>query len=167
MVMSKNIVIAAVLGAALAGTTGAALASHGKVGEWAITVTMGGGEKFPDMSKMPADAQARMKAMGMTSNGSSMSIRHCMTAEEVAHDVLTTQDKTCKLSNQKVTGHTMSADMACSGQVNGTGHFTVTYDSDTHYTGEMIITGTADGQPVHHDQMFDGRWVSATCKTAQ
>lgn len=165
--MSKKIVIAMMAGAALLGATSVALASHGKVGQWSVTVTMGGGEKFPDMSKMPADTKARMQAMGMTSNGNSMSIQHCMTAEEVANDTLTTQDKTCKLSNQKVTGHTMSADMTCSGQVNGTGHFSVTYDSDTHYTGEMIVNGTSNGQPVHHDQKFDGRWVSAICKAPQ
>lgn len=165
--MSKNFLIAMAAGAALIGATGVALASHGKVGQWTVTITMGGGEKFPDVSKMPPEAQARMKAMGMTSNGDSMTIQHCMTADEVANDTLTTQDKTCKLSNQKVSGHTMSADMTCSGQISGTGHFTVTYDSDSHYTGEMIVNGTSGGQPVHHDQKFDGRWVSATCKTPQ
>ncbi len=162
--MSNKMIVAMVAGIALVGATGVALASHGKVGEWSVTVTMGGGEKFPDMTKMPADVQARMKTMGMTSNGNSMNIDHCMTAEEVANDTLMTQDKTCKLSNQKVTGHTMSADMTCSGQINGSGHFSVTYDSDTHYTGEMIVDGTSNGQVVHHDQKFDGRWVAATCK---
>ncbi len=164
--MSNKMIVAMVVGIALVGATGVAMASHGKVGEWSVTVTMGGGEKFPDMTKMPADVQARMKAMGMTSNGDSMNIDHCMTPEEVANDTLMTQDKTCKLSNQKVTGHTMSADMTCSGQINGSGHFSVTYDSDTHYTGEMIVDGTSNGQAVHHDQKFDGRWISAVCKTA-
>jgi len=41
--MSKKIVIAMMAGAALLGATSVALASHGKVGQWSVTVTMGGG----------------------------------------------------------------------------------------------------------------------------
>lgn len=164
--MSKRLLIMMIASAALAIPTAAALASHGRVGQWTVTITMGGGEKLPDMSKMPPATQARMSSMGMTTNGNSMTIQHCMSAEEVAHDELVSQDKTCQLTNQRVSGHTMSADMTCSGSIDGTGHFSVTYDTDTHYTGEMIVNGTSDGHPVHHEQKFDGRWVSATCKVA-
>jgi hypothetical protein len=120
------------------------------------------------MSKMPPDVQARMKAMGMSMNGNSMTVQHCMTAEEVAQDMphLDPQaQKTCKMSNMQMSGHTMSADMTCSGgQFNGSGHMAFTYDSDSHYSGEMKLSGTsADGKPIMHDQKFDGRWVSADC----
>ena len=157
--MSNKMIVAMIAGIALVGATGVALASHGKVGQWSVTVTMGGGEKFPDMTKMPADVQARMKAMGMTSNGNSMNIDHCMTAEEVANDTLMTQDKTCKLSNQKVTGHTMSADMVCKGQFSATGHFETTYDSDTHYTAKISM----QVQGMSMTTTVDGHWLKSDC----
>ncbi len=66
---------------ALVAAGGAALASHGKVGLWDITVTMSGAMHLPDMSKMPPEVLARMKAMGVSSNGNSMHVQHCMTAQ--------------------------------------------------------------------------------------
>jgi hypothetical protein len=164
---SGRFLIAGIAGAALLGAAGAALASHGKEGLWSVTMTMGGNTAMPDMSKLPPDVQARMKAMGVSAHGNSMTVQHCMTAEEVATDqprIDPQSAKTCKMSNEKMSGHTMSADLVCSGDFTGTGHMEFNYDGDTHYTGEMKMSGTSkDGTPIQHDQKFDGTWVSADC----
>ena len=167
MRIRKSVFVAGVAGVALIASAAGALASHGKAGLWSVTVTMGGMSQMPDMSKMPPDVQARMKAMGMNMNGNSMTMQHCMTAQEVALDqprMDAQSQKYCKMSNVSMMGHTMSADMTCNGEFNGSGHMQVTYDSDTHYMGEMTMNGMSrDGQPVHHDQKFEGRWLSADC----
>ena len=89
-----------------------------------------------DTSKMPPNVLDRMKSMGMMPNSSGgFTVQHCMTA-----------------------------DLVCKGQMNGTGHVSVNYDTPTHYTGEMTISGkTADGTPIAQDQKVEGRWVSASC----
>ena len=53
----------------------AALASHGKIGLWNIAITMGGNmPNMPDMSKLPPEAVARMKAMGMSMGSNTIKI---------------------------------------------------------------------------------------------
>ena len=154
--------------AALAFMTSAALAGHGKVGLWSMTVTMSGQSGMPDMSKMPPEVQARMRAMGMSSNGNMMTVQHCMTAAEVSADVPhmdQRSEKSCKLSNMKTTGHMMTGDMVCSGAFTGTGHMQYTFDGDTHYMGEVAMDGTTEGgRPIHNDEKIEGRWISADCR---
>jgi len=170
MRIRTSLLVAGAAGLLLAATAGGALASHGKAGLWSVTVTMSGMAQMPDMSKMPPEVQARMKAMGMNMNGNTMTMQHCMTPQEVALDqpqMDEHQKKYCKTSNVMMTGHSMSADMTCSGgEFSGSGHMQVTYDSDTHYKGEMTMNGMSQGgQPMHRDQKFEGRWLSADCGT--
>ncbi len=156
-----------VLAVAIVAIPVAALASHGKAGLWNITVTISGLANMPDMSKLPPEAQAQMKKMGMSMNGGSGSIttQHCMTQAEVMMDAPPTNahNKDCTISNLNISGHSMSGDMACHGDFTGTGHMNFTYDSDTHYTGVVSITGTANGQSATHETKFEGNWVSADC----
>lgn len=166
MRFSKRTVTTAVAAICFMLAAGSAVASHGKVGLWSITITVSGDSQMPDMSKLPPEAQARMKAMGMSTHGNSMTVQHCMAAQEVATDVPKLSGRNmndCKMVNVQHIGHTMSADMTCSGNFQGTGHVQFTYDSDTHYTGEVTMTGTANGHPVNHDQKMEGRWLSADC----
>ena len=147
--------------------TGTAFANHGRVGLWSVTVTMGGtAPAMPDLSRLPPEAAARMKAMGMSMNGNSITTQHCMTAEEVATDTPhldATDNDGCTMSNIAHRGDSMSADMSCHGNFKGSGHPQATYDSDSHYVGDLVMTGSVNGQPVNRDQKFDGRWMSANC----
>lgn len=140
-----------------------ALASHGKVGLWDVTTHM----NMPNMSaNIPPEALARMKAMGMSMPDSqSYSSQICMTAAEVAQDrpPTTRSTKDCTMSNIKHDGHTYSADMTCSGDMQGTGHYEATYDSDEHYSGSFSFSGTAHGHPSNTTFSFDGKWISADC----
>lgn len=150
---------AALLAVGIAAWPLAAIASHGKAGLWDITSTI-------DMGNMLSPAQtAQMRAMGMhmpTSN--TVNAQRCMTAQEVATDnPPPPRSKNCSYSNVKVVGHTYSGDLICTGDFEGTGHFSITYDSDEHYTGTTTMTGTAHGHPVNSNNTIEGKWISADC----
>jgi hypothetical protein len=147
-----------------------ALASHGKAGLWQITVTMdmAGMPAMPDMSSLPPEAQARMKAMQMQMSGHSMSIQHCMTAQEVSMEKpdfsKMGHNKDCSATNVQVSGHAFSADMVCKGgDFVGNGHMQVAFDSDEHYSGSSTMSGDAHGHPMNVKESFDGKWISADC----
>ncbi len=164
MKVTNRVLSFAAASATLALVAAPALAGHGKVGLWNVTITtnMAG---MPDMSKLPPEAQAMMKARGMTMNGNSMSVQHCMTQEEVNADHPSMRnEKECKVSNMKTSGNSFSADMVCNGQMQGTGHVEFVFDSPEHYTGKTSMNGTAGGHPVNSSTTMEGRWVSADCK---
>jgi hypothetical protein len=147
--------------------TGSAAASHGKVGLWNMTVTMSSGHAMPDLSKLPPEVQARMRAMGVTAGGSTITMQHCMTQSEVSVDMPHMDEhtnKSCKMNNLKITPYHMSADMICSGAFTGTGHMDYVFEGDTHYTGTVDMSGMASGgQVMHNRETIDGRWLSADC----
>jgi hypothetical protein len=144
----------------------AALASHGKVGLWNVTVKM----SMPNMPQIPPDQLAKMQAMGVhVPNNSTMTVQHCMTAAEVASDKppQMQHNKNCAMQNLNFSHGTFTGDMVCTGEdMQGTGHITVSYDSDTHYAGQMTFAGTAHGHPANITNDFEGSWVSADCGTA-
>ena len=112
-------------------------------------------------------AQAQLRGMGLF-NGKGMQItgQHCMTAAEVAvNDFSAAQlkDKTCKIVSQKVSGGSMEADLVCSGNLDGKGHMKFVFDSDTHYTGQMTMSGIHEGKPLTSEESFEGHWVKADC----
>ena len=115
----------------------AALAAHGKAGLWKVTSTMHmGGMQMPTLSPQQ---MAQMKAMGVhIPTSHSFTMQRCMTQAEVDADVPPNNQRPqsgCKVTGTHVSGHTMSADMVCNGQMKGHGHFHVTYDNPEHYKG--------------------------------
>jgi hypothetical protein len=155
-----------VLGIAAAVPVGA-VAAHGKAGLWEITTRM----NMPNMmANIPPDQLARMQAMGVhMPNGQTMTTQHCMTAEEAAMDkpppIRSAQG--CAVSNSTHDAHTYTADMVCSGEMDGHGHVSVTYDSDEHYSGNYSFSGSAHGHPANMTTSFEGRWISADCGAAK
>jgi hypothetical protein len=146
----------------------AAFASHGKVGLWEITTTMSmtGMPQMPDMSKLPPEAQAQMKKMGVQMNGNKITTQHCMTAAEVAIDKPPAMQhmKDCTMQNMSMSGGMMSVDMVCSTpEMNGKGHVSVTYSGATSYSGNMMFNGTAQGHPINMNNTFEGHWLAADC----
>lgn len=139
----------------------AALASHGKAGLWEITTTM----NMPNMPQMSPQQMAQMQAMGMhMPMGHTMTVQRCMTAEDVAQDKPPPMhNRECTMINVKIDGHTFSGDTVCNGDFQGQGHFSVTYDGDSHYSGTTSMTGSANGHPISTSNSFDGKWVSADC----
>jgi hypothetical protein len=148
----------------------AAFASHGKVGLWQITTTMNmsGMPNMPDMSKLPPEAQAQMKKMGVQMNGNTITTQHCMTAQEVAADrppAAMQHMKDCTMQNMSFGSGAMNADMVCStGEMTGKGHISVSYSGgDSEYVGSMSFSGTAQGHPINMTNSFQGKWISADC----
>ena len=144
MVSTKYIAAAALASVFVLGAGGAALA-HGKVGLWSVTLTV-------KSTSIP---------QGMHVTG-----QHCMTAAEVAvNDFSAAQrkDKTCKIVSQKISGGSMEANLVCSGDLNGKGYMKFVFDSDTHYSGKMSMTGVHAGKPLSSEETFDGHWIKADC----
>jgi hypothetical protein len=154
----RAIALAVVMGAALPVV---ALASHGKAGLWEITYTM----SMPDMPQVSPAQMAQMQAMGMRMpTQHSSTVQRCMTAAEVSSDnPPPPRSGSCTFANVKMTGHTFSGEETCTGDFEGHGQFSVTYDSDAHYTGTATMTGAAHGHPVHVSNSYEGKWISADC----
>ncbi|HEY4124501.1 MAG TPA: DUF3617 domain-containing protein [Rhizomicrobium sp.] len=142
-----------------------AVASHGKAGLWNATTTMEmeGMPQMPDMSQMPPEVQARMKAMNIQPSGKGIKSQYCMTQAQVDQDRPPVNNKNCKVTGYKVVGHTYTGDMVCTGDFEGTGHVEATYDSSEHYKGSTTMKGTGHGHPVNMHLTFEGQWVSANC----
>ena len=160
--LSVPVLTAAVL---LAATP--ALAMHGKVGLWEITTkTSGVGMAAV---QLPPQVRARMAARGIKMpSGNTITVQHCMTAKEVSLDHPPPMPKRggqeCKMANMKVAGQSVSADMVCSGKnMQGTGHFQMTYDSPEHYAGKMSFSMNANGHQMAMSNSMEGRWISASC----
>jgi hypothetical protein len=141
----KTILVGAT--AALIAMTGAAVADHGKVGLWQVATKV----------TMPGMPQTQVYTS-----------QHCMTAGEVKMNAMPpSSNADCKMTNEKASGGSFSGDMVCTGHAKGSGHIAVTYDTDTHYAGQMTMTMNAGGQAMHMTNSFEGKWVSADCgKTA-
>ena len=141
--------------------TPSALAAHGKVGLWEATVQMAG---MPAMANLPPQVQAQMKAHGVSMGGGGITSKFCMTAADVAGDKPAyKQNPDCTTQNVKVRGNTMSADVICTGKMNGRGHLDVTYSSPEHYTAAQTMDMVQEGHPIHSATNIDARWISPNC----
>jgi hypothetical protein len=135
----KPAVFLAIAAVVLAPVT--ALAAHGKAGLWSSTTTV-------SIPGQPPQTHAST---------------YCMTPQQVASDTPAADPHSgCSYSNVHITGHTMTADMTCTGQMNATGHFTSTYDSDTHFSARIDIAM----QGMSMTNAIDGHWVKADCAGA-
>ena len=122
----------------------AALAAHGKVGLWTSTTNV----VMPNVPNMPAQSHTAT---------------FCMTAVEVNSDAPPVDNSSgCTYRNISVQGHTYTADMVCTGQFKGTGHFSSTYDSDTHYKSTVTIVG----EGFNMTNQVEGHWLKADCAGA-
>jgi hypothetical protein len=72
--------------------------------------------------------------------------------------------KECKMANVQTGANSFSADMTCSGEMTGTGHIQVSFDSPEHYSGKTVISGTANGHQFDNTTSFEGHWAGADCK---
>jgi uncharacterized protein DUF3617 len=143
--------------------TAIAFAGLGKPGLWQISTKL-------DMSHMlTPEQEARMRANGIKlPAGDTITVTHCVTPEEAAMTKpppSVGHQKDCKIANLKTSGRTIGADMVCSGaNVQGGGHFEMTYDSPEHYTGKVSINFTAHGHAASSTTTMEGKWLSADCK---
>ena len=146
--------------------TPSALAAHGKAGLWQSTVQMNSGAMagMPDMSKMPPQVQAQMRARGTSMGGNTMITKYCMTAAQVASDKPAfRQASNCKSENVRTSGNTFSADVVCTGKMKGRGHVQIIYSSPEHYSGMQTTDMVMEGRTMHTTMNIDARWLSPNC----
>ncbi|HVU20623.1 MAG TPA: DUF3617 domain-containing protein [Rhizomicrobium sp.] len=150
----------------LAAGAGPALALHAKPGEWQIVMKI----NLSGMPEIPPAQLAKMRAMGihLPLGGDAMTVTHCITPSEAAMDKIPamTKDrqKYCAMQNMKTSANGMSADMICTGKVQGSGHMDVHFDSPEHYAGKVSMNVVANGHPMNSSSTFDATWLSADCK---
>jgi Protein of unknown function (DUF3617) len=140
-----------------------AFAGHGKPGLWQISTKMDMGHMFTP------EQEAQMRAHGIPVPANNVfTVTHCVTPEEAAMTrppESFNRQKECKLANLKTAGETISADMVCSGaEVQGGGHFQMTYDSPEHYIGKVSMSMTTHGHAIASTTTMEGKWLSADCK---
>jgi hypothetical protein len=166
MTSRKAVRIGAIAACVAFAFPGAVFASHGKAGLWEITTTV----NMPNMPQISAAQMAQMQAMGVhiPMGGQTMTVRHCMTPQEVASDSPPPpRNKACTFTSFTHIGNTFSGDEVCHGEFEGQGHFSVTFDSDEHYSGTSTTSGTTNGRSMNMSNNWEGRWVSADCGGAK
>lgn len=159
--MNKSVGIAVSL---LLLAPGAAFAGHGKAGLWNVTSSM----TMANMPQMPPQAMAMMKQRGMKmpGMGEPMTTQICMTQADVDSGIpprMNGQGESCQSHVTANAASSVSADMVCSGRMQGTGHLQVSYSSAEHYQGSYSFKGTAQGHPADMTDSFKGDWVKADC----
>ena len=164
--MKMRVVISSLVGLVLIGASSQALAMHAKPGEWQVSMKM----DIAGMPKIPPAQLARMRAMGVhvPMGGDTVTVTHCMTPAEAAMDRIPAMakehQKYCSMQNMKMSADGMSADMVCTGKVQGGGHMQVRFDSPEHYAGKVTMSFNANGHPMNSSSTFEAKWLSAVCK---
>jgi hypothetical protein len=167
--MRKRIILAAAI-AAIPLTTLAY--THGKPGLWEVTTQLNFTKGGP-MAQIPPDKLAMMKQMGiqLPGSGQPFTTRMCVTPEQAAADSPPPPDRQhqCQIQNLKRDGHTFNADLVCNGdEMQGSGHMTVSYDGDEHYSGSMQFSGTSQhAGAVEMNNQVSGQWQGADCGTVK
>jgi hypothetical protein len=158
--------IPSMLIAALVLSASPALAGHARPGLWTSTVTIDLGGQDPQMS---ADQAARMNSMGIKMPGKAQPIvsKMCLTPADAAAD--TPPKRTgCTYQNIHWNGMSATGEYVCKGLMNGSGKFSVTYQSDKHYEGTTTFVGAPiQGKSAHAFTRFTGEWLSDDCGTVK
>ena len=142
----------------------------GKAGLWNITTTMNFGAGMPQMPQMTAEQMEQMRRMGVQMPammlGKPVTTQRCVSPQDAASSrppAVTRDGDKCEMQNFQTRGRTITADMVCTGDMNGKGDLQFTYDSDEHYTGLVDFKGTAQGHSANMKITFDGKWLRANC----
>jgi hypothetical protein len=142
-------------------SAGLALAAHGKAGLWSVSTTMAA----PNV-QIPPEALAQMKAMGMKMpGGQTVTTQICMTQADVDADKppAMQRDSGCTSNITSKSTSSITAEMVCSGQMQGSGHIQIAYSGDSHYEGSYTFKGVMEGHPMETSSNFKGDWVKADC----
>jgi hypothetical protein len=161
-----RVVFTGLSAALLIGASTAALAMHAKPGEWQVSVKM----DMAGVPQIPPAQLAKMRAMGVhvPMGGDAVTMTHCMTSSEAAMDKIQAMSKEhqkyCTMQNMRMSADGMSADMVCTGKVQGGGHMQVHFDSPEHYAGKVSMSFNTHGHPMSMTNTFEAKWLSANCK---
>ena len=155
---------------------GAASAQNLKPGLWEVTSDMkgGGGDMgaamaqmqkemagmSPEQRKMMQDMMAKQGVqMGA---GGAMSVKMCLTREQVERNEIPVQQGDCKTTRQQRSGNTTTMAFACANPPS-TGEGTYTIQSPEAYTMKMVVKTSVQGKPQTMNMDASGKWLGANC----
>jgi hypothetical protein len=147
-------------------------------GLWEQSMTMGGAAAGPmaqmqkEMAKMSPEQRKQMEAMmasqgmgvGMGA-GQPLTVKMCLTAEQVARDEMPQQDKNCRQTSTQRSGNTVRFKFVCEGEprISGEGEFTST--GNKAHSGRMVMDTQRGGKTERTEMQMAGRWLGADCGT--
>jgi len=108
----------------------------------------------------------------MESNGQNIPMRshdHCVTAKEMDDEMKkfsqgpmrNTPEETCKKVKFEQTYSTIKWRVECTGKMQMEGDGSVVFDSGSHYTGTVTMTGNMMGRPINNVVHLEGQRIGA------
>lgn len=145
-------------------------AGPGRPGLWEVSTTLnfgvGGYQIAPEQIE-------QMRQFGLEVPGLSRPFvaRQCITPEQAARDGLpspNTGDSGCALTNVRGRGKTWTADIACSGSLQGSGTLSARFDSAEQFSGTWSFRGRSNQVPteIAMSNPYSGRWLGPGCGQA-
>jgi hypothetical protein len=133
-----------------------------KAGLWETTSTMTWQQSpFQEMNLPPAATQAL--------GGGTHSVQVCVTQEQIDKfgTVPPQIGHQCQLTDLNITASGMTANLTCSGQMNGSGTVTASWADSSHSTGKVHFAGTMqmgpNSAPVEWITEWSSVYKSADC----
>jgi hypothetical protein len=172
----KNLILRTVGVAAMAALVSTAAHAQSKAGLWENTSTMKmEGMQQPQQPQIPPDVLAKMQAQGMkmptfSSNGMTTKAKVCVTQETIDKwgGPQPHTDKDCSVNNVQRSSGGFSADIVCTGHMNGKGSVKATHVDSTHTTMAMHFSGTSDkGKPVEWNMEGSAVFLGTSCGDVQ
>lgn len=118
------------------------------------------GAAAPSMKPGLWEITMKMEGAGMPASIPPTKIQHCYRAEDLKdlRNTVPEKNPNCKVSNWKESGHTVTWNMACTGEHAMTGSGSITYSGDS-YTGTNKMTMTHGGQKMTMTQKYSAKRV--------
>lgn len=137
-----------------------------KPGLWEMTMKS---DAMKNMPKIPPEQLAQMRKMGvhvphMQDGG--MVTRVCITREMAEQEQMpmTQNQSDCQAKNYQRSGNSYSVDVVCKGpNLNGSGKVTGKMNGSEHFSSTYDFKGSAHGQPITQKHENSGKWLSSDC----
>lgn len=146
-----------------------------KPGLWELSTTMQsrGGEMAQQLAEMkkqlaalPPDqrkAMEQMMGMSVTTDGQTLTMKHCITPEEAAKALIPSHDEACKYTITQRSASLLKAKFVCTDEGHTFGEGEVRSQGDSAYSGKFNVTTMVNGKPERMQMSQSGKWLSAQC----
>lgn len=144
---------------------GMARAGHIAPGTWTVTATVDTGAI---VSQIPQNILAKLSAMGIAlpQGSQNFSVQQCVTPLQAATDtppVIADHGSGCAPRNIHFAGSTLTADLICTGRVQGKGSAMAVFSTPEHFTGTYSFTGSSHGKTLSVNNNVSGDLTSHEC----
>jgi hypothetical protein len=153
-------------------------------GLWEYSMTMKGdarmeaamAQRRAQMERMTPEQRKAMEAMmaqrgvamGADGPGQGMSVKVCLTPEQVQRDEMPTgNERNCKITSKERSGNSLRFKFECSGERQAKGEGEYVFSGDKAYKGHTVIDTMLRGQPQRMEMDHQGKWLGADCGDIQ